>query len=115
MNEPAPMVSIEVVVKHVFGLKRRDLDRWIENAWVLPDGQAGRYAFRDIDVARVVLIKQLRDEMDVNERALPVVLSLLDQINDMRRRMRTFGDALCHTAPRDVRRDLAAYLEIRPE
>jgi chaperone modulatory protein CbpM len=114
MNGNGPMIGIEVVVRQVAGLKRPDLERWIDNAWVRPDGPAGHYAFREIDVARVLLIKQLRDEMEVNERALPVVLSLLDQLYDMRRRMRAFGDAVCHTAPYEVRRDLAAQLGQHP-
>jgi len=110
MSENGPMIGIEVVVRRVSGLKRPDLERWIDNAWVRPDGLAGHYVFREIDVARVQLIKELRDEMEVNERALPVVLSLLDQLYDMRRRMRAFGDALCYTAPIEVRQDLAAQL-----
>jgi len=113
MSENGPMIGIEVVVRRVSGLKRPDLERWIDNAWVRPDGLAGHYEFREIDVARVQLIKELRDEMEVNERALPVVLSLLDQLYDMRRRMRAFGDALCYTAPIEVRQDLAAQLGMR--
>ncbi len=80
VNGPAATLSLEVVVQHVAGLKYRDLDRRVANAWVLPDRPAGHYGFRDIDVAPVALIKRLRDEMDANEQALPVILSLLDLI-----------------------------------
>ena len=107
------MISIDVLIAQVSGLQRQDLERWIDNAWVRPDVLAGDYAFREIDVARVRLIQELRDEMEVNEGALPVVLSLLDQLYDLRRRMRELGDALCYTTPCEVRREIAAHLSMR--
>ncbi len=104
------MITIEVLVTQISGLQRQDLERWISNQWVRPDGRAGAYVFREIDVARVRLIRELRDEMQVNEEALPVVLSLLDQLYDQRRRMRELGDALRRAAPDEVRRTLARHL-----
>ena len=104
------MISIEILVTQLSGLRRQDLERWISNEWIRPDGSAGNYLFRDIDVARVRLIQELRDEMRVNEEALPVVLSLLDQLYDQRRRMRQLSDALRRIAPDDVRQNLARHL-----
>lgn len=86
------MIGIEVLVTRISGLTPEDLDRWIANEWVRPDGPAGHYRFRDIDVARVQLIVQLRNDMDIDEEALPVILSLIDQIYDLRRRLREIGD-----------------------
>jgi chaperone modulatory protein CbpM len=108
------MISIEILVARLPGLQRPHLERWIANGWVRPDGAAGRYAFREIDVARVRLIQQLRDDLDVAEDALPIVLSLLDQLYDARRRVRELYDALGRTAPEDVRRKLADDLAKRP-
>jgi chaperone modulatory protein CbpM len=82
------MITVEVLLTQLPNLPLRDLERWISNDWVRPDGQVGDYAFRDIDVARVRFIQELRDELEVNEAALPVVLLLLDQLYDLRRRMR---------------------------
>lgn len=109
------MITIEILVATLAGLQRPDLERWISNEWVRPDGHASDYHFREIDVARVRLIKELRDEMRVNEEALPVVLSLLDQLYDQRRRMRELGDALCRIASDEVRRNLASHLAQRPD
>ncbi len=86
------MIDIEVVVTRTPGLRRRDLDRWIINSWVRADETPEGLLFRDIDVARVRLIQTLRDDMDVDEAALPVVLSLLDQIYDLRRRLRALAE-----------------------
>jgi chaperone modulatory protein CbpM len=104
------MISIEVLATQLSGLPIQDLERWIVNEWVRPDGHAGAYGFREIDVARVRLIQELRDDLNVNEDALPVVLLLLDQLYDLRRRLHELSEALGQTAPDDVRRTLAARL-----
>jgi chaperone modulatory protein CbpM len=104
------MISIEVLITQMSGLQRQDVERWISNEWVRPDRSAGKYAFREIDVARVRLIQELRDEMEVNEAALPVVLLLLDQLYDLRRRMIELGDALHQTVPSEMRSNLAQHL-----
>ncbi len=104
------MISFDVLISQTSGLLPQDLDRWICNHWVRPDGSAGHYIFHDIDVARVRLIFELRDDLDVNEAALPVVLSLLDQLYDARRRMRELGDALGELAPEPLRRALVDRL-----
>lgn len=107
------MISIEILVSQMSGLQRQDLERWIANQWVRPDRHAGHYLFREIDVARVRLIQELQDELKVNEDALPVVLSLLDQLYDLRRRIHEFSDALGQTAPDEVRKNLAEHLAKR--
>jgi len=107
------MISIDVVIAEVSGLRREELEVWIANAWVRPDRQADQYAFADIDVARVRLILQLRDEMEVNEAALPVVLGLLDQLYDLRRQLRAFNDALEQVVPSDLRLRLSEHLDRR--
>lgn len=56
------------------------------------------------------LIQQLRDEMKISEDALPVILSLLDQLYDLRRRMRELSGAFGQTAPEEVRRNLVNFL-----
>ena len=104
------MIGIDVVIAEISGLKRQDLERWISNAWVRPDKLADGYAFREIDVARARLILEMRDEMEINEDALPVVLSLLDQLYDLRRQMRDLNSAFLQVVPRDMRLDLAAHL-----
>ncbi len=104
------MITIDILVTQLTGLQRQDLERWIANEWVRPDDRDGNYVFGEIDVARVRLIQELRDEMQVNEEALPVVLSLLDQLYDQRRRMRELCDALRRTAPDEVRQALARHL-----
>jgi len=110
------MTTIDILVTQLSGLQRQDLERWIANQWVRPDRQSDDYVFGEIDVARVRLILELRDELQVNEEALPVVLLLLDQLYEQRRRMRELCEALRRTTPDEVRRALARHLaEPEPE
>ena len=100
------MMSFDVLVRHVDGLEDADLARWIANSWVKPDLADGRYVFEEIDIARVHLIYELREELDVNEAALPVVLLLLDQLYDVRRHLREIGVAIAETDSDDLHRAL---------
>lgn len=101
------MITLFMVVERMPGLEREDLERWIDNDWVRPDQQAGQFLFRDIDVARVRLICDLRDDLEVNDAALPVVLSLLDEVYELRRRFRAFGRATCELVPAAIQSGIA--------
>ena len=100
------MITIDVLVAQMPGLDRHDLERWISNDWVRADPKDGTFILGEIDVFRVKLIRELRDDMDINEAALPIVLSLLDQVYDLRRRMRELSGAIDETVPEDLRRTL---------
>jgi chaperone modulatory protein CbpM len=63
----------------------------------------GDWRFRRIDVARAQLIWELRSDMQVNEEALPIVLSLLDQLYDLRRQLRAISEAFAEAIPADAR------------
>jgi chaperone modulatory protein CbpM len=104
------MITLEMLCLEVRGLRAEDVLRWIAHEWVRAEPQDGGYAFSEIDVARVRLIRELRNDMLVNEEALPVVLSLLDQIYDMRRRMRRMQSLLDETMPQDLRVELVRRL-----
>jgi chaperone modulatory protein CbpM len=107
------MITLSAVIDRTSGLEPRDLERWIVEDWVKPERDGGDYLFHDVDVARVRLILDLRDDLEIDEMAIPIVLSLLDQVYDLRRRMRQLGDAVRQIAPQDVQRALAEHLSDR--
>lgn len=86
------MITFESL--HITGLDETELNRWIDAAWVHARGRAGAWEFEAVDVARIHLIHTLRTEMEVNEPAIPVVLSLLDQLYELRRNAARLNDAL---------------------
>jgi chaperone modulatory protein CbpM len=96
------MITIAAVVQRVQGLDADTLAVWVAQEWVRPRRQAGQPVFEEIDIARVRLILELRDELAVGEQAIPVVLSLLDQLHATRAQMRRVLEAL-HGAAEDAR------------
>lgn len=85
------MITLDVLYNRFATLGPDDLHHWIVEGYVRPERTDGEFHFEDIDAERVRLILELRDVMEVNEAAIPVVLSLLDQVYALRRRLRQLG------------------------
>jgi chaperone modulatory protein CbpM len=83
-------------------LEETELSGWIARGWVRPEEDEAGWEFHEIDVARVRLIRDLRHTMAVGEEAMPVVLSLLDQVYELRGTLRELLRAL-DTQPELVR------------
>lgn len=96
------MMRIEAVIALLGDLQPPELISWVERGWVRPDSAGNVWEFREIDVARVRLIRELRHDMALGEEAMPVVLSLLDQVYDLRDALRRVSEALA-TQPAEVR------------
>lgn len=97
------------VLKAVPNIRRVELRRWIEQGWVMPERRDGDYWFREIDVARVQLVVQIRKDMAVAEDGVPTVLSLLDQVYGLRNELRRVGQAI-EAQPNAVRKAIAEHV-----
>jgi chaperone modulatory protein CbpM len=93
------MIALEDLLNRLKGLDRRELTRWVENRWVLPERRDETWIFHEVDVARVELILEIRHEFAIDDESLPLVLGLLDQIYDLRRHLRRMCDALAAQPP----------------
>jgi chaperone modulatory protein CbpM len=93
------MIELDDLLHQMRGLDRRELVRWVENRWVLPEPRDQTWIFHEVDVARVELILEIRQEFAIDEEALPLVLGLLDQVYDLRRQLRRMCDALAAQPP----------------
>ena len=114
------MIGLDELIGQFAGLDRNELRRWIENHWVLPEQETGesggeRWQFREVDIARVVLIRDIRAEFAVDDEAMALVLGLLDQVYSLRRQMRRLCDALEAQPPEIRDRIRAALPPRRPE
>lgn len=87
-------------------LDRRALRQWVE-AGLVQSAPGGTVAFDEADVARVRLIFELHYDLEVEEESLPVVLSLVDQIYDLRRSIKAIAGAIAEQ-PDEVRMRIAA-------
>lgn len=106
------MIRLERVTAMFADLEEGELTVWIEQRWVQPEPGDGTWLFDEVDLARVRLIHDLRRALDIPEASLPVVLSLLDQVYELRCALRTVGDVLDREAP-EVREAVAAALRRR--
>lgn len=82
------------VVESIDGLRSEQLSLWIEQGWVRPAGSGREALFSAADAARVRLIAECRFELDIDADAMPVVLSLLDQVHGLRRELAALGKAV---------------------
>jgi chaperone modulatory protein CbpM len=69
-------------------LDRAALDAWVEVGWLLPGYDAQARSFSEIDLARACLIRDLKQDLGVNDEAVDVILDLIDQIHGLRRSLR---------------------------
>ena len=93
------MIVFEEILIRFRGLERRELSRWVENRWVLPERHADTWVFHDVDIARVELILDIRRDLAIDDEAMELVLGLLDQVYGLRRHMRRLCDAVASQPP----------------
>ncbi|WP_397543957.1 chaperone modulator CbpM [Roseovarius salis] len=100
------------VVETVRRVRLEELRDWVAEGWVRPAQGAHGPVFDELDVARVRLVCDLREEVSLPADAMPVVLSLLDQVHGLRRQLRGLAGAV-DRQPDAVRRAvLAAWQEM---
>jgi chaperone modulatory protein CbpM len=81
-------------------LDRETLEVWIEDEWLVPSGTAPEVAFSEADVARAKLIRDLMQDLGVNDEGVGVILNLLDQMHGLRRALAgTLQSVRQHSAP----------------
>ena len=66
-------------------LDHETLEAWIEEEWLIPSEKAGEIRLSDADLARAQLIRDLKEDLGVNDEGVGVTLHLVDQVNGLRR------------------------------
>jgi chaperone modulatory protein CbpM len=66
-------------------LDRKTLEVWIEEEWLVPSGTATELTFSEADLARAQLIRDLTQDLGVNDEGVGVILNLLDQVHGLRK------------------------------
>ncbi len=101
------------VVARVEGLTVTRLRSFVSAHCLAPREQDGRLAFAEADVARARLLAELGRDFELDEEAAALVISLVDQIHGLRRRLRDLGEALA-AEPDEVRARLRSRLSGPP-
>jgi len=108
------MMTLSEVVVTLRRVERVEVTSWVERGWIAPEPRAGdEPAFSDLDVARACLIRDLRQDLGVEEETIPLVLSLLDQVYALRRRLNALSGAVLEQ-PEEVRRAILELVEKPP-
>jgi chaperone modulatory protein CbpM len=74
----------------------------IEEEWLIPSRTESELIFTEMDLARANLIRDLKQNMGVNDEGLSVILHILDQMHGLRRALahllqsRRDGSAFCN-------------------
>jgi chaperone modulatory protein CbpM len=102
------MITIEMVVEQT-SVERGRIEVWIERQWVRPARHGDEWAFDVADLARVRLIHELIQDLSIDEGAMPVVLSLLDQVYALRGVLKEIGHVI-EELPEPTRSTLRAHL-----
>ena len=66
-------------------LGRDTLEAWIKEEWLIPSQSAGELTLSDTDIARAQLIRDLKNDLGVNDEGVGVILNLVDQVHGLRR------------------------------
>jgi chaperone modulatory protein CbpM len=98
------------VIDAVERLDAQALRRWIDRGWVLPHRDGESLLFDASDVARVRLICELHYELRIEEDSLSVVLSLMDQLYEVRCRLKALLSAV-DEQPEHVRAGITARVK----
>ncbi|MBI1206737.1 MAG: hypothetical protein GC191_05530 [Azospirillum sp.] len=100
------MITSDQLPTVVQGVRVEQVEDWVVRRWVVPQPQDGGpdrgWLFAEIDVARIRLIRDLHDDLHLGDEAIPVVLSLLDQIHGLRHELRCLAAAV-EVQPREIR------------
>ncbi len=103
-------IDERTVVAQVERVQLRELRLWVRQGWVRPAQGTGGPVFDELDIARVRLLCDLQKDMSLPSDVLPVVLSLIDRLNQTRRELRALTDAL-EEQPEDIRRSVVSKVE----
>jgi chaperone modulatory protein CbpM len=106
------MIGENELVEMIGHLQADALQRWIDLGWVLPRRDGDGVRFDELDVARVRLICELHYELRIEEDSMSVVLSLMDQLYQVRRSLRTVLSAV-DAQPEEVRARIATLVKAK--
>ncbi|ABV92174.1 hypothetical protein Dshi_0426 [Dinoroseobacter shibae DFL 12 = DSM 16493] len=106
------MLDERDVVARVARVELRELRLWVREGWVKPVETETGPVFDDLDVARIRLVCDLRQDLELPDDAVPVILSLLDQLHGMRRDLRALVRAVEAQTPETRRAIVAAASEL---
>ena len=103
------LLSEDDVIITVTRLTRSQLGHLIELEFIKPQRHADGYVFRPVDIARLELLCDLHLDLGLDETALGIVISLIDQLHDARQDLAVLARAV-RALPEEERASIVATL-----
>ena len=104
------LLSEDEVIVRVTRLTRSQLTLFVNAALVKPQRDTSGYFFRQIDIARLELLCDLTVDLDLDETALGIVISLLDQLHAARQDLATIARVM-EILPTDLQASITLALK----
>lgn len=106
--------SEDQVIAAIATLTRTQLVSFIEAEIIVPLHTKDGVVFRQVDLVRIELLCELTEHFSLNDDALSIIMSLIDQLHYTRGELESILQAI-KNEPADVRERLGrALLKIRP-
>jgi chaperone modulatory protein CbpM len=102
------MITEHDVLAKIEGISVVQLRVWISEEWVKPAQSGATVIFNEADFARVQLLHLLSNELELGNEALPVILSLLDQVHDLNAQLRIICQAI-EAQPEEIQNDILGH------
>ncbi len=90
------------------------VETWVEEGWLRPQRTDKGLAFTEMDMSRAQMIRDLREDLGVNEEGIAIVLDLIDQMHGLRKTLRELCEAVGVQSPELQQRILADMRSRRP-
>ncbi|MEF3047075.1 chaperone modulator CbpM [Pseudotabrizicola sp. L79] len=97
------------VVAAVTRLTRSQLFRFVEGELVRPERSDDGYVFRRVDIARLELLCDLSEDLEMDETGVAIVISLIDQLHAARQELAMMARAV-DALPPDVQARIMAEI-----
>jgi chaperone modulatory protein CbpM len=97
-------------VEDELALDGQVLRHWIEQRWIRPTLNEDEPLFDEADMARARLIAELRQDFNVGDEAMPVMLQLLDQVYALRKALNDLTQAI-KACPPEVQQMISGKLK----
>lgn len=88
------------------------VETWVEEGWLRPQRTDQGLAFTEMDVSRAQLIRDLREDLGVNEEGIAIILDLIDQMHGLRKTLRELCEAV-GVQPTDLQQQILADMRSR--
>lgn len=92
------------------GLTEVHVERWVARGLLQPVGPLDAWQFESVDIARVRLLAELRDDLGLDDDTVAAVISLIDQVHTLRGQLDLLAQAIAEQ-PDATRAALAASLQ----